>query len=72
MRIAQTLKNDKRSKTKIDAVVHNTRVYLSIGNVHINLSEVEAKRVFRVISKSVAIQNTKKLHKAEEKALHPW
>ena len=67
MRIAQTLKNDKRANTRINAVVHNTRIYLSIDNIHINLSNVEAMRIFNVLDKALNIQDSVRLQKKEKK-----
>ena len=63
MRIAQTLKNDKRSNSKIEAVVHNTRIYLTFNNVHFNLSYVEASRMASVLDKAIAIQITSAVDK---------
>lgn len=57
-RISQLLKNDRRAKTLIKADVLKRRVYLQVGNLLLNLSNVEAKRVAKTVSKAVAIQQT--------------
>ena len=57
-RISQLLKNDRRAKTLIKADVLKRRVYLQVGNLLLNLSNVEAKRVAKTVSKAVAIQET--------------
>ncbi len=67
MRIAQNLKLDKRSKSRIEAVVHNTRVYLTYNNLHLNLSTIEARRLFEVLDKACNIQASKRLERAYKK-----
>jgi len=57
-RISQLLRNDRRSKTRIKADVLKHRVYLQVGNLFLNLSDVEARRIAKTITKAVHIQET--------------
>ena len=58
-RISRQLKTDKRTKRNIKADVHKTKIYLTIDNLTIKLSQIEAKRMALTLTKAVAIQETR-------------
>ncbi len=58
--IAQQLKTDKRTKSLIKARVLKTKVLLTYNNFEINLKQIDAKKIAHVLSKAIAIQETKK------------
>jgi len=58
-RIAQQLKTDKRTNSKIKADVLATRVIVSYNNLTLNLSRVEAQRLGKVLTKATSIQETR-------------
>ena len=60
LRIARNLKTDKRTKSNIEAKVLKTKVLLNYNNLQLNLKQVDALRISNVLSKAVAIQETKK------------
>ena len=57
-RISQTLKTDKRTKSVIKAIPLKTKVYLYYNNIQIVLSTIEAKRIGRILTKAIAIQQS--------------
>lgn len=58
-RIAQQLKTDRRTKSRIKADVLSTRVIVSYNNITLNLSRVEAQRLGKVLTKATSIQETR-------------
>lgn len=59
-KISRTLRMDKRLKMPVDAVVLKTIVKLTVGNIEIKLSKVQAERVVHVLDRALAIQHTAK------------
>ena len=72
MRIAQNLKNDKRSKSTIETKVQKTKILLTYNNFKINLTKVDALRIAKVLNKALAIQETRKLHDQNKEGLTTW
>ena len=59
-KIARRLTNDKRTSLKISADVLKTKVHLTVGNMVLKLSTVEARRIGTTLEKAVSIQDTSK------------
>jgi len=64
-RITQLLQVDRRTKKTIKVSVHNTVMYLRIGDITLRLSKEEAKRVNLNLHKGLMIQITKAKQRIE-------
>jgi len=71
-RIAQQLKTDKRTNSKIKADVLATRVIVSYNNLTLNLSRVEAQRLGKVLTKATSIQETRLRQPKTAPPLDAW
>lgn len=57
-KVSQQLKTDKRTKSLIKADVLKTKVLLTYNNFVINLKQVDAKKIAKVLSDAIAIQES--------------
>tara|TARA_Y100000401_G_C8209397_1_gene167654 strand:+ start:272 stop:478 length:207 start_codon:yes stop_codon:yes gene_type:complete len=60
-RVSQILKADKKAKSRIKVDVQKTIVTVVMNNISLALTDVEARRLNELLTKAVAIQETKRI-----------